>query len=257
MLRGLGWAGIVGGVIAVAAPRSSAAQAPSSDSAMGAMDSTDQATVQMHAAMSGAMIEDLHIRLTAPRPGSAADSARAWALVTTMRRTLERYRDVHAAEADGFRQFLPNVRQAVYHFTNRRFAIAAVWTFDPARPTSLLYRAEPDGRFTLVGAMYTAPASASDSELDARVPLSVARWHEHVNWCIPPLGARERWYEQRDGHPVFGPKSPIATREACDAVGGRFLPRIFGWMVHVNAFAGDDPKVIWSTGHNHGEGRGP
>jgi hypothetical protein len=68
-----------------------------------------------------------------------------------------------------------------------------------------------------------------------------------VNWCLPPAGARERWRETKDGQPVFGPKSPIATREACDAVGGRFAPRLFGWMVHVMAFASGDP---WNTGHH-------
>ncbi|HYS20970.1 MAG TPA: hypothetical protein VEO73_07770, partial [Gemmatimonadales bacterium] len=76
-------------------------------------------------------------------------------------------------------------------------------------------------------------------------------WHQHVNWCVPPRGQRERWRETRDGRPVFGPKSPIADAAACAAVGGRFLPRIFGWMVHVQAFASDDPAVIWSTGHDH------
>ncbi len=67
-----------------------------------------------------------------------------------------------------------------------------------------------------------------------------------MNWCLPPAGARERWAEMKDGARVFGPRSPIATREACDAVGGRFVPHLFGWMVHVQAFAGDDPAVIWS-----------
>jgi hypothetical protein len=50
---------------------------------------------------------------------------------------------------------------------------------------------------------------------------------------VPPLARRERWRERRDGAPVFGPESPIATREACAAVGGRFVPSIFGWMAHV------------------------
>ena len=49
------------------------------------------------------------------------------------------------------------------------------------------------------------------------------------------------------GKPVFGPLGPIATKAACDSAGGRFLPRVFGWMVHVNAFAGDDAKVIWAV----------
>jgi hypothetical protein len=65
------------------------------------------------------------------------------------------------------------------------------------------------------------------------------------------LGERDRWRETRDGRPVFGPKSPVATAQACAAVGGRVLSRIFGWMVHVLAFESDDPRVIWGGGHGH------
>ena len=96
--------------------------------------------------------------------------------------------------------------------------------------------------------MFTAPPQTTDAELDARLPLSVVRWHQHINWCLPPLAdARRRWSETKDGQPVFGPKSPIATADACEAVGGRFRPRLFGWMVHVMAFTGDDP---WNAGHH-------
>ncbi len=235
---------------AVACRPRQAAQAPMD---MGAMDSTDQhATQAAHDAMSGPppMSLDPHLVLTPARPGSAADSTRATALVAQMHAALDTYRDVHTAQADGFRQFLPGVKQPVYHFTNWRWALAEMFRFDPAKPTSLLYRQAADGRFVLVGAMYTAPARASLDELDRRIPLSLARWHEHVNWCAPPRGERERWRETRSGRPVFGPKSPIATAEACAAVGGRFLPRIFGWMVHVMAFASDDPSVIWGGEHH-------
>ncbi len=107
-----------------------------------------------------------------------------------------------------------------------------------------MFERERDGRLELLGAMYTAPKRMSVDRLDEGVPLSIARWHKHVNWCVPGRGQRERWLEKRDGHPVFGPQSPIATREACEAVGGRFLPSIFGWMVHVNAFA-EDQKGVW------------
>jgi hypothetical protein len=219
---------------------------------MGAMDSTDERTDQAaHEAMSGTMAMAPHMTLTPLRPPSAADSVRAAELVVQIRRALDRYRDVRAAEADGFRQFLPGVKQPTYHFTKRRWALAEMFRFDPAKPTSLLYRQGADGGFVLTGAMYTAPARTSLEELDRRVPLSVARWHEHVNWCLPPLGQTPRWRETRDGKPVFGPKSPIATAEACAAVGGRFLPRIFGWMVHVMAFESEDPRVIWGGGLDH------
>ena len=78
----------------------------------------------------------------------------------------------------------------------------------------------------------------------------MARWHEHVNWCLPKWRQADRWREVRDGKPVFGPKSPIATADDCAAVGGRFYPRLFGWMVHVMAFESNDPRVIWG-GHDH------
>ena len=222
------------------------------------MDSSDApVAVAAHEAMGGAMTEDPHMRLTPRRPGTAADSSRTARLVSDMRRDLGKYRDLRVAERDGYRQFLPGRKQPVYHFTNWRWAIEAMFHFDAAKPTSLLYREDANGHFELVGAMYTAPARTTYADLDARIPLSVARWHEHVNWCLPPRGARQRWGEQRGGHPVFGPASPIATRAACDSVGGRFKPRVLGWMVHVQAFASDDPAVIWSVGHHPGAARRP
>jgi hypothetical protein len=191
------------------------------------------------------MMANPHMEMTpsyALRPG---DSARAQALLDRMRQALAKYQDVSAATADGFRRFLPGVKhQPVYHYTNWVNALEERRRFDPAKPTSLLYQEDAQGHLRLIGAMYAERVGTSLDELDARIPLSIAHWHRHVNWCLPPLGARDRWTEVKDGHPVFGPKSPIATRAACDAVGGRFLPRIFGWMVHVNAFA-SDPKQIW------------
>jgi hypothetical protein len=230
-----------------------ARQDPQAPMDMGAMDSTDQhATTAAHEAMSGPMSRDPHMTLTPLRPPKAADSSRAAALLHEMRAALDRYRDVHAAQADGFREFLPNLKQPIYHFTNRRWALEEMFRFNPAKPTSLLYRQEPDGQYVLAGAMYSAPARTSLDELDQRIPLSIARWHEHVNWCLPLPGQPGRWRETHEGKPVFGPKSPIATADACTAVGGRFVPRIFGWMVHVMAFASDDPRVIWGAGeHDH------
>lgn len=194
------------------------------------------------------MSDDPHMRMTPTWPLRPGDSARARALVDTVRASLVKYRDVRAAEADGFREFLPNVKnQPVYHFTSWRNAIATRVTFDPASPTSLLYKKNAAGDMTLVGVMYTEAPGTSLEELNRRVPLSIAHWHEHVNWCLPPRGALSRWRDSSGGKPVFGPLGPISTRAACDSVGGRFLPRVFGWMVHVNAFAGDDPRVIWAV----------
>jgi hypothetical protein len=218
---------------------------------MSAADSTDQrASAAAHHAMTGPMGAAPHLALTPLRAPTAADTARAAGLVADMRTALEKYRDVRVAESDGFRPFLPGVKQPIYHFTNSRWALEEKFRFNAAKPTSLLYRQESDGKFVLLGAMYTAPPGASFDELERRIPLGVARWHEHVNWCAPPAGQRERWRETRDGVLVFGPQSPIASAAGFAAVGGRYLPRIFGWMVHVMAFESEDPQVMWGSGHD-------
>jgi hypothetical protein len=192
--------------------------------------------------------EDLHLRLTAVRPAATGDSTRAAEILTIMRRELAKYRDVRVAQDDGFRNFIPTTAAPIQHFTKIRWAMESRSRLDPARPTSLLYQRDMDGNLVLVGAMFTAPAQATEEELDSRLPLSIARWHQHINWCLPPLAdARRRWRETKNGQPVFGPKSPIATADACEAVGGRFRPRLFGWMVHVMALADGDP---WNAHHH-------
>jgi hypothetical protein len=187
-----------------------------------------------------------HLRLSAERLGTSDDSVRGVALVATIRRELAKYRDVKAAIADGYEQFLPNLVLPVYHFTSKLHGLEAAFTFDAAKPTSLLYRKNRDGSFTLTGVMYTAPAILPEDRLESRIPLGLAHWHQHINWCLPMRGEESRWRETRAGKPLFGPESPIASAEACAAVRGRFIPRLFGWMVHVNAFESEDPAVIWS-----------
>src|SRR5438067_9340152 len=101
----LGW--IVGTSILLI-PAGCRAQAGQGTPDMTAMDSVDQHTSQAaHEAMSGPMAADPHMTMTPLRPASVADSSRAAALVRQIRVALDRYRDVRAAEADGYRQFLP------------------------------------------------------------------------------------------------------------------------------------------------------
>lgn len=190
-----------------------------------------------------------HMAYSSPKPLTAADSARAAHVINELRQAIVKYQDVKLAEADGYKMFAPHLKnQPQYHFTKGWNAIRNQWGFDPARPTSLLYKKNPQGEFVLIGAMYTASKRTSEDELNKRVPLSVARWHRHVNWCLPPARHKERWYETKDGRPVFGPLG-VATREECDAAGGRFMSQAFGWMVHATTFAGNDLKSIWHDDH--------
>ena len=123
--------------------------------------------------------------------------------------------------------------------------------FDPSRPTSLLYEkvpARPGGQpgYKLVGVMYTAPYEVSEQELDRRVPLSIARWHLHTNLCVPPHPSIDD--EDLVGENArFGLRGSIMTVAACRAAGGRFIPHVFGWMVHVYPYE-KDPKKIWAAG---------
>ena len=190
-----------------------------------------------------------HMAYTSSRPLTAADSAHAAYVVNELRQAIAKYRDVKVAEADGYKMFAPQIKnQPQYHFTKGWNAIRNQWGFDPARPTSLLYNKNDRGEFELIGAMYTASKRTSEEDLNERVPLSVAHWHRHVNWCIPKRNAKERWYETKDGQPIFGPMG-VATSDECQAAGGRFIPQAFGWMLHATTFAGNDLNSIWHDDH--------
>lgn len=189
-----------------------------------------------HEAMAGEMHAGAHLQLTPVRRATAADSARAAAIVDSLRRSIIQFSDTSAAVAAGYRMFLPNVKnQRVFHFTHWGRAVAEAFRFDPAKPTSLLYRRNEAGQLALIGAMYGAPRGFSAEQLDGRIPLSMAQWHRHVNICLPARGDEKRWAERgRDGAPLFGPQGSIATESDCARAEGRFLPSLFGWMVHVN-----------------------
>ena len=232
------------------------AQAAGGQQSSGATDSARMAGMADHA-MSGSMDENMlkHMELSPTRPATHDDSVRAMKLAGELQRAIAKYADTAAAVADGYRMFLPNVKQQkVYHFTNYRRAFMEALRFDPSKPTSILYSRGSDGKLQLVGAMYTMPKNASLDRLNDRVPLGVARWHKHVNWCLPKKGQEARFLETKNGQPVFGPASPIATKSECDAVGGVFHPNLFGWMIHANVVEGHDLASIWGDEHHeHGE----
>ncbi|MGB9466194.1 MAG: hypothetical protein WBR10_13880 [Candidatus Acidiferrum sp.] len=168
-----------------------------------------------------------HMFMTTMRTQTPEDARRADEIVTQLRAGIEKYKDYRAALDDGFKIFLPNLPQPEYHFTSYRNGFLEALTFDPARPTSLLYKKTATG-YELVGAMYTMPKRASEDQLNARVPLSIAMWHLHTNLCVPPRDQLRSadWTK-------FGLHGSIVTEDACADAGGRFHPIIFGWMVHV------------------------
>jgi hypothetical protein len=204
----------------------------------------------MHAmhAMEGHMDMGPHMKMTALRTAKPGDAERAQQVVEAARKASEKYLDYHTALNDGFKIFHPELPQKMYHFTNYGYAMEAAFRFNPEHPTSLLYEKHGDD-YQLIGVMYTAPKRLTEDQLDERIPLSIAQWHEHVNFCAAPPGKR---YESLTPHPQFGLRGSITTQEACDAAGGTFHPIIFNWMVHVYPFEKDQAN-IWSVERQHGD----
>jgi hypothetical protein len=153
------------------------------------------------------------------------------------------YQDYHKALADGYKIFLPDVPQPQYHFTQYDYALEARSHFDPLKPTSLLYTKTPDGGYKLVGAMYTDRVDATEDEINERIPLSIAHWHQHINFCKAPPDQKAAYFGPGA---KFGLLGSITTKEDCEAAGGQFYPHIFGWMVHVYPFE-KDPRKVWAT----------
>ena len=185
----------------------------------------------------------LHMHMTEMRPQTPEDTARAHEIVSQLRSGIEKYKDYHVALDDGYKIVLANLPQPEYHFTKYVNGFLEAFTFDPARPTSLLYKKTAEG-YELVGAMYTMPKRATEEQLNKRVPLRVAMWHLHTNLCMPQKGQLRNADMTK-----FGLRGAIATQEACDAAGGRFHPVIFGWMVHVYPYEDSLDKVF--AMHHH------
>jgi len=191
-----------------------------------------------------------HMRMGPTRTATAADSARAAAVVLATRAALGQYADVKVAERDGYYRNMPQVvDQPIYHYnSSQNFGAAMRGTFDLAKPVSLLYKKASGGELRLIGAMYGTGASAAPAELDKLLPISMAHWHEHVNLCYPGGGAGR--FAQTDEGKAFLLRLffSITSSRECEIAGGQFVPVEFGWMTHVYMFAdSDDPQVIWGT----------
>jgi hypothetical protein len=184
-----------------------------------------------------------HMYMTALRPPKPGDQQKADAVLAAARQAMAPYQDYRKALADGYEIFLPNIPQSQYHFTNYAYALEARMHFDPLKPTSLLYKKTAAGGYRLVGAMYTDRVDAGEEEIDGRIPLSIARWHQHVNFCKAPAGRKAEYFGP---DAKFGLLGSITTPQACEAAGGEFHAHIFGWMVHVYPYE-KDPKDVWST----------
>jgi hypothetical protein len=196
---------------------------------------------------------DPHMSMTKLRPPRPGDQARADAIVAAAKKTAERYRDYRKAEADGYTIFMPDQRQNVYHFILESPSSDDKERFDPDQPRGLLYTKidGPTPGYKLIGVMHMARYGATEEELNARIPLSIAQWHQHLNMCVPQQPEQRNWLT---GDPTFGLNGSITTAEACRAAGGTFRPHLAGWMIHVYPFE-TDPAKVWSAGMGDDHGK--
>lgn len=198
---------------------------------------------------------DPQVILTNPLLPAPGDAEKVRAIGERVKRAIEPYRDVERARRDGYRGFGDDPGRGIVHYVHTWRSWREGARLNPEKPGALLYlRTDTDSgpTYELVGAMFVAKDSATVDELDARVPLSQARWHMHTNICTPrPIWSGRKWARlASDGRPLFGAGSPTDTRAECDAAGGKFHDTIFGWMVHVYPFR-PDPATWWQEDARH------
>jgi hypothetical protein len=179
---------------------------------------------------------ECHMYVTPLRAKQPGDEEKAKAVIAAVKATMDRYTDYKKAIADGYIQANPEVKQPQYHFNNDANAKEADQHFDPARPSSLLYRQTPNQKFKLEGVMFTMRPNATEDDLNQRIPLSIVHWHKHINFCAAPA---DRVKEYLGQHPKYGMFGSLHTKAACEAERGTFFPVMFSWMIHVFPYESD------------------
>ena len=182
-----------------------------------------------------------HMYMTPLRSKQPGDLEKAKAVVAEVKATIERYKDYRKALLDGYVIANPKLKQPQYHFMNQANTREADLRFDPSKPTALLYRRTPKQEYKLEGVMFTASPDATEDELNERIPLSIARWHRHINYCEAP---EDRISDYQSAHPKFGMFGSINTEEACRAERGIFHAHMFTWMIHIFPYEPDFKEVF-------------
>jgi hypothetical protein len=143
------------------------------------------------------------------------------------RQATEKYLDVRAAEAAGYRAIGPNVPGMGIHYVRQ----AEHRHFSITEPPILLYERDAAGDLRLVGVSYlfVAPGDADGQPVNPPLPKSLASWHKHHNICILPDNS-----------------TSIDLNEAqCAARRGQFTAETC-WMVHAWIWK-DSPAGVFSA----------
>ena len=124
---------------------------------------------------------------------------------------------------------LLTIPQDIYHFANVQSFAEAQTTFDLAHPSALLYKKVTDG-YQFVGVMYSAPANMTAEQLNQRIPISIAPWHLHVNFCLPGGDTEQTLFQANS---LFGLTGTISTRLSAHRWVALSIPRCMaGWCIY-------------------------
>ncbi len=154
-----------------------------------------------------------HMYLTSPRTAQPGDKAKASTIVADAKQAMAPYKDYRQALADGYHIFCRTYRS----LSITSPAPKTDWPRESFRSTEAyfaLYKKTPDGGYQLIGVMYTDRVNADEDELNERIPLSIARWHQHTNFCKAPEGQKAAYFGP---NAKFGPArfDPHARRLRC------------------------------------------
>jgi len=179
-----------------------------------------------HAGMTMAM--PMHHEHASGAAVSYAELKDTVAQLDAARRATQKYRDVHVAEADGYRAMGPDVPGMGLHYVLLREQKG----FELEQPAILLYEkdASAPGGFALVGVSYllTAAEGSDGQPVNAPFPKALAKWHRHENICVLPDRSTP----------------PGLTEAQCTAQGGHFTAET-QWMVHAWIWK-DSPLGVFS-----------
>jgi hypothetical protein len=148
-------------------------------------------------------------------PVSYAELTRTAALLESARHSTEKYKDVRAAEADGYKAIGPDVPGMGIHFVGPYGGSS----FDVERPAILLYEEDSSavGGYGLVGVSYlfTAVEGPDGQPENPPFPKALAQWHRHTNICV---------LADRSAHTNL-------SESQCTTQGGHFTAET-QWMIH-------------------------
>ena len=164
-----------------------------------------------------------------PGPTTDLEARQTAAMLAAAKRATAKYRDVHAAEADGYRQVTQFIPGLGLHLAKLSLLNHG---FDPVHPPVLLYEPTSGGGLRLAGVAYSIPAGDVPP---VGFPGGDDVWHYHTNLCFL----------------LTGEVTITPDAAACKAKHGVFQART-AWLLHAwiweanpkGVFTESNPRVF-------------